>query len=846
MYLQASDLFNERITKSGRTFHARLISGNEVVDSGFSSINIYGGSNNGDTITIGSAISQRIEVEMKESDIKLAGKEWVFEMGLLLESENIEYIQVGYFTPEKPSTDNGKTKFTAYDRMMKLSGIYSCTLSVINTIAVLNDISTQTGVPIDVTGLAALQMNKPEGYTCREVLMYIAQKYGKFANVNRAGIIQLHWWTEVKDYKITPNNTNGFSHDENIFTLGYILCSTGQNEEGNAIVITAGKGTQGISISNPFMAQNELDEVYGYIGGFTYTVSNVNMPIGDPRLDPWDIVEVYDTKGNAYKIPLMSLEFQYDGGLSASFSCVGYSETESETDYKGPMTQFQERLEASIAKIGILIAKSASIEDLEALRIRVDNITSVEITTEYLEANYASLDDLLAVSAKINRIQSDYINTINLESKVAELGYAKIDFSNVSVENVGKLFADIGILTNVTIVDGYITGILNGVKINADVITAGTLAVDRLLVTGKDSIVYQLNVESSGLSAEELEKEVYQKYLNGTDIVANSITANQIAAETITAKEIAANAITTAKIASGAITTDKLEARAVTAAKIDVNDLFAQNITATGTITGANLIGATGNFEGSVTANEIYVNTGINFYIDGNKENKIPAKLVQVKTVGAAAGTRYLSLVAGVENSINISSGNILRAGLTIEGGADIYGNLTIGSDDSGDMQPGDIYLEKYNLHVGEEIRGLKSSVSPLSSNVSTLLARNDLRNNGSVIANKTLSNGTNTNIGSFSIPSAGTYMIVITATFNANSTSSYSSRQVWMSESSGGGAYNYQSRYRCLTHGSISTECQFVTFVNTSSAKTFYVVGYQGSGANMTVVTRYSVLKLR
>ena len=48
-------------------------------------------------------------------------------------------------------------------------------------------------------------------------------------------------------------------------------------------------------------------------------------------------------------------------------------------------------------------------------------------------------------------------------------------------------------------------------------------------------------------------------------------------------------AITALKIASGSITTDKLAAQAVTAAKINVKDLFAQDITATGTIRGVTL-----------------------------------------------------------------------------------------------------------------------------------------------------------------------------------------------------------------------------------------------------------------
>ena len=45
-------------------------------------------------------------------------------------------------------------------------------------------------------------------------------------------------------------------------------------------------------------------------------------------------------------------------------------------------------------------------------------------------------------------------------------------------------------------------------------------------------------------------------------------------------------------IVDGAITTNKLAAQAVTAAKINVKDLFAQDITATGTIRGVTLQGA--------------------------------------------------------------------------------------------------------------------------------------------------------------------------------------------------------------------------------------------------------------
>ncbi|MFR2169640.1 MAG: tail fiber domain-containing protein [Anaerostipes hadrus] len=48
----------------------------------------------------------------------------------------------------------------------------------------------------------------------------------------------------------------------------------------------------------------------------------------------------------------------------------------------------------------------------------------------------------------------------------------------------------------------------------------------------------------------------------------------------------------------------KIYTGSITADKIDVNSIFAKDITATGTITGANLIGATGTFSGQITATE--------------------------------------------------------------------------------------------------------------------------------------------------------------------------------------------------------------------------------------------------
>ncbi len=57
-------------------------------------------------------------------------------------------------------------------------------------------------------------------------------------------------------------------------------------------------------------------------------------------------------------------------------------------------------------------------------------------------------------------------------------------------------------------------------------------------------------------------------------------------------------------ITTGYLSADRIAAGSITADKIDVNSIFAKDITATGTITGVNLIGATGTFSGQITATE--------------------------------------------------------------------------------------------------------------------------------------------------------------------------------------------------------------------------------------------------
>ena len=158
-----------------------------------------------------------------------------------------------------------------------------------------------------------------------------------------------------------------------------------------------------------------------------------------------------------------------------------------------------------------------------------------------------------------------------------------MDLLNVVKATIESLLVRGGIITDsLTGVEINATKFLTGVTIIGDVIKAGTLAADRIILTGENGLIYELNVNAGNLTASQLTEEQYKQALDGSVLVASSITTDKLAAGSVTAQVIA----------SGAVTTDKLEVGAVKAKHIDVDDLFAQNITATGTITGARLKGA--------------------------------------------------------------------------------------------------------------------------------------------------------------------------------------------------------------------------------------------------------------
>ena len=204
-------------------------------------------------------------------------------------------------------------------------------------------------------------------------------------------------------------------------------------------------------------------------------------------------------------------------------------------------------LNSTNAELNTLKTTKADIEELDAALGRIGELESNSVTTTYLTSNYITASEIESTYVTATKLASEYAKTETLESN-----YAKINLANVKTADIGTVLANAGLITSATIVDGHVTGYLDSVQVNANDITAGTLTVDRLVISGTDkSIVYALN-NAGNLTSTEVDT------INGDVITKRTIAADHIIAGAITANELHSESVTSDKIASKAVTAGKI------------------------------------------------------------------------------------------------------------------------------------------------------------------------------------------------------------------------------------------------------------------------------------------------
>lgn len=431
--------------------------------------------NPNNSISIGNTCSSSVTFSIYNPEITLENKDITIFEGVKGDS-GIEYVQIGIFTVTKEESNGEYTKYTAYDKMYKAEKGYFSELTYPSTDkSILEEICTKLGIQLatSITNTHTI-IDKPQGYTMREMIGYMAMLQGGNAAINSDGNLEIKWYKDsgyVLDGHQYYQQGVTFTTSKD-FTIRKLTCNNTKSGDKETSTITSGSGTTGLSFANPFMTQANLNEIYKKIGGFQFRPLTVKF-VGDWRLEVGDIITI-NKGGVDYKVPIMQITHECDGGLMDTVTSIGQSDTENSNIASGPITKQMERYYADLVLINKAVIEnaditSANIENLKAHQAYIDQLKANKIETVTadivnLTANKATINE-----ANIAKLQADYAQIGVLNADVADI--KTLMFGSATGKSLTTEFANavVSVIGNAQIKSAMIDSIA------ADKITSGKI-----------------------------------------------------------------------------------------------------------------------------------------------------------------------------------------------------------------------------------------------------------------------------------------------------------------------------------------------------------------------------------
>ena len=331
-----TDIYNEKIISDNREFTVRVIfdgTTRELTGTTIQNITLDEITNSGDALTMGSACSNKVVINLIEppTDIDYNGSSFVVKVGV----GGVE-IPLGRFYSTTTETNNDfKTiQLTAYDGFCRMTGKYEATVEAETTLqAVYNDLKAQL---YDKCGIVLKDRNCPEyaisnfpylDITYTQAIGYVAGCLGGFARFDRNGELEIAWYTDSE--KVIPQNLQYMSGFKRTTAKRLMVTSLATGTQDNPIVKGNGvNGTQ-INFENPYITDEMAENIFQSVNGFTYTPCSVKWR-GNPAMQAGDIVQVLDKEGEAHTVLIMSHSLKVGSGCNDTIECKGTGETEAE------------------------------------------------------------------------------------------------------------------------------------------------------------------------------------------------------------------------------------------------------------------------------------------------------------------------------------------------------------------------------------------------------------------------------------------------------------------------------------------------------------------------------------
>lgn len=450
--------------------------------------------------TLDNFIAQTIEIVFHNVDYAIMQEPINISLGTLIDKDKnlYEYVPLGVFNiQDKSTTDKNVTTLKLIDNRTKFDVPYDGK-ELIDTNGgsatkkqILNDICAKVGVTNDIDSF--LGENDIVGIYDNSInattyVSYLLEQAGSIPIITREGHLDKVELNNLTSHRIPSNivEENFSKYKDNNFKIERVVYEDAIRKfDSNTDETTNGSTLQTVYINsaNPYISnQEQIEQIYDKIKGFEISSVVTQKVLANPRIDPWDLIEVYDyysseeTKPVLFKT-LANQTFTYSG------ACIAVYKTE---------------IGIEAQKENVTVKSQAALK--KWARTEIDNVNgTIQMqTSAIVETQNEQSQKLAQVTQTVN----DYDISIKNVQKSLESANGTIETLEGKITDINFNFSTKGLSigtstdSNNSLLDNSGIRVYNYTKLNAIFNNKGS-GIDKLIVTGTAQIGYLKFVKST-------------------------------------------------------------------------------------------------------------------------------------------------------------------------------------------------------------------------------------------------------------------------------------------------------------------------------------------------------------
>ena len=337
-------------------------------------------------------MSKEIEVILHNVDVSIIEDQVEIQIGTLVNNA-YEYVSLGFFNIQNtPESNNNKITLKLRDNRVKFDFNYNAQYLMeqhdgkATLMEILEDICIKAGVSNNVTTFEGEDIETgfiDSTITGTAYVSYIAEQAGCIAVINREGELDFIDLNESTTWRIPLSIMSDnylvesqYNIERVVYESGIIKFETSDDESLSTLFINS---------ANPFItSQEQIDAILDMYENFTIdSVEFTTAILGNPAIDPWDFIEVYDDEDIQEPIifkTLANTDYSFNGKHKDLFvTKIGNEERKENVTLKSEAT-YRKYAKTEIDQINAQITiQAVNIQETQ------DNVSSLQ---DNLSENY--------------------------------------------------------------------------------------------------------------------------------------------------------------------------------------------------------------------------------------------------------------------------------------------------------------------------------------------------------------------------------------------------------------------------------------------------------------------------